>query len=67
MRDVCDALSDAGLDQYVPTVMSRVISGTYIANMRREDLIEMGMSKLGHQKRFVDKIWGKVFPSRCLI
>lgn len=54
-KDVCDWLRDIGLEEHVPMFEDNEIIGEHLKDLSKEDLKELGVKKLGHQKTFFAK------------
>jgi len=55
IKDVCDWLRDIGLEEHVPMFEDNEIIGEHLKDLSKEDLKELGVKKLGHQKTFFAK------------
>ena len=52
MTDVCDWLKDIRLGEHVDRFMENEILGEHLFEFSKQDLQELGVRKLGHQKTF---------------
>lgn len=54
--DVCQWLTEVGLDSHIPTFRDNEIIGEHLRDLSREDLKDLGISKIGHIKTFKQKL-----------
>ena len=47
--DVCDWLIENGYEQYTSSFQENEIEGSHLTTLTRDDLTELGISKLGHK------------------
>ena len=47
--DVCDWLTENGYEQYATSFQENEIEGDHLTKLTREDLTELGVTKLGHK------------------
>lgn len=54
--DVCQWLKSFGLEEYVEAFSENEITGEHLVDLTKDDLKELGVKKLGHQKTLLSKI-----------
>ena len=54
--DVCLWLKDIGLGEHADMFEENEIIGEHLLDFGKEDLKELGVRKLGHQKTFISKL-----------
>lgn len=54
--DVCDWLSENGFGQYAPQFTENEIMGEHLTGLTKDDLKELGITKMGHQKSIMKLI-----------
>lgn len=54
--DVCQWLREIGLGEYCEQFIYNDIVGEHLADLSKDDLRELGVKKLGHQKTFALKV-----------
>ena len=54
--DVCTWLSDVGLGAHCRVFAENEMMGEHILDLSREELQDLGISKMGHQKTFRQKL-----------
>lgn len=54
--DVCQWLKDIGFAEYTESFEENEIVGEHLVDLSREDLKELGVKKIGHQKKFQSKL-----------
>jgi len=53
---VGDWLREIGLEEHIPMFEDNEIMGEHLKDLSKDDLKELGVKKLGHQKTFFAKI-----------
>ena len=56
IQDVCQWLRDIGLGEHVSMFEENEIVGEHLLDFGKDDLKELGVKKLGHQKTFTSKL-----------
>lgn len=56
MSDVCKWLEDIGLKEHVGSFKENEMMGEHLVDITKDDLKELGVQKLGHQKTFLSKL-----------
>jgi SH3/ankyrin repeat-containing protein len=56
VRDVCQWLEAIGLEEHVTSFEENEMMGEHLVDITKEDLKELGVKKLGHQKTFLSKL-----------
>ena len=54
--DVCEWLSEKGFGQYSENFTKNEIEGEHLKDLTKEDLMELGVDKLGHRKTILSLI-----------
>ena len=54
--DVCEWLEAIGLSEYISSFKENEMMGEHLVDITKEDLKELGVKKLGHQKTFLSKL-----------
>eukprot|EP00112_Aurelia_sp_Birch-Aquarium-sp1_P002526 Seg1279.9 transcript_id=Seg1279.9/GoldUCD/mRNA.D3Y31 product="Tumor susceptibility gene 101 protein" protein_id=Seg1279.9/GoldUCD/D3Y31 len=55
-EDVCDWFHSIGMGEFVPSVKEHRIKGTHLPNLSKDDLIELGVHKLGERLTIDEEI-----------
>ena len=56
IQDVCQWLKDIGLGEHVSMFEENEIVGEHLLDFGKDDLKELGVKKVGHQKTFTSKL-----------
>lgn len=56
MSDVCRWLEAIGLEEHVESFQENEMMGEHLGDITKDDLKELGVKKLGHQKTFLSKL-----------
>ena len=56
VEDVCQWLRDIGLGEHASMFEENEIIGEHLPDFGKDDLKELGVKKLGHQKTFISKL-----------
>lgn len=56
MSDVCEWLEAIGLEDHVDSFKENEMMGEHLSDITKDDLKELGVKKLGHQKTFLSKL-----------
>lgn len=56
MEEVCQWLQDIGLGEHCEQFTENEIVGEHLLDLSKDDLRELGVKKLGHQKTFLSKL-----------
>ena len=56
MSEVCAWLEAIGLSEHVQSFTENEMMGEHLVDISKEDLKELGLKKLGHQKTFLSKL-----------
>lgn len=56
VKNVCDWLECIGLGEHVNSFMENEMMGEHLMEISKDDLKELGVKKLGHQKTFLSKL-----------
>ena len=56
ISEVCEWLEDIGLGEHCEQFAENEIVGEHLADLSKDDLKELGVKKLGHQKTFLSKV-----------
>lgn len=56
VSDVCEWLEAIGLDEHVESFKENEMMGEHLVDITKDDLKELGVKKLGHQKTFLSKL-----------
>ena len=56
IQDVCQWLKDIGLGEHASMFEENEIIGEHLLDFGKDDLRELGVKKLGHQKTFISKL-----------
>lgn len=56
MRDVCEWLEAIGLGEHIGSFQENEMMGEHMVDISKDDLKELGVRKLGHQKTFFSKL-----------
>ena len=56
VEDVCEWLEAIGLGEHVDSFKENEMMGEHLLDISKDDLKELGVKKLGHQKSFLSKI-----------
>ena len=54
--EVCEWLRDVGLGEHCGMFEENEIMGEHLADLSKDELKELGIKKLGHQKTFASKL-----------
>ena len=54
--DVCEWLKDIGLGEHVESFTDNEMMGEHLVDITKEDLKELGVKKLGHQKTILARL-----------
>ena len=54
--DVCNWLSDIGLESYCQIFQDNEIIGEHLLDLSRDDLKDLGVTKIGHIKTLTQKL-----------
>ena len=49
-------MSEVGLEAHIPTFRENEILGEHLRDLTRDDLKDLGISKIGHIKTFTQKL-----------
>lgn len=56
VSDVCEWLEAIGLEEHVGSFKENEMMGEHLGDITKDDLKELGVRKLGHQKTFLSKL-----------
>ena len=56
LDNVCDWLAEVGLHAHIDTFKENEILGEHLRDLTRDDLKDLGISKIGHIKTFKQKL-----------